>query len=148
MHATVKQLENRDFYVTAWVGPLARRDRHADVGQLRPSARLPPRRRGDAQRARQSPSSRRSAPATVSRASQPSERRLKPGERLILLTDGITDRPLAGEGTFGIDGVKRALQGAASPTAAGSAMAIQQAVTDCSREPFQDDATVVVMAVA
>jgi hypothetical protein len=51
-------------------------------------------------------------------------------------------------GKFGIDGVKRALESAASPTAAGTAMAIQQAVTDSWREPLQDDGTVVVMAVA
>lgn len=67
---------------------------------------------------------------------------------MILLTDGTTNRQLEGGGTFGLDGVKTALNAAASPTAAATAMAIQQALTDCSREPFEDDATVVVMAVA
>jgi hypothetical protein len=33
-------------------------------------------------------------------------------------------------------------------TAAATAMAIQQAVTDCWKEPLDDDATVVVMSVA
>ena len=103
---------------------------------------------GDAQRARRVPIIPLSAPAASEPSFEPTERRLKPGERLILLTDGITNRQLEGGGTFGLDGVKRAIEGAASPTAAGTAMAIQQALTDCSREPFEDDATVVVMAVA
>jgi serine phosphatase RsbU (regulator of sigma subunit) len=69
------------------------------------------------------------------------------GERLILVTDGILERKMEGGGTFGLDGIKHALERAESPTAASTAMAIQQAVTDCWREPLEDDATVVVMAV-
>jgi len=49
---------------------------------------------------------------------------------------------------FGVDGLRRAVDNAESPTAACTAMAIQQAVTDSWTEPLQDDATVVVMAVA
>ena len=77
----------------------------------------------------------------------PSERQLHPGERLILLTDGITKRRMQNGETFGVDGLRHALQRAENPTAASTAMAIQQAVTDCWREPLQDDATVVVMAI-
>jgi hypothetical protein len=44
---------------------------------------------------------------------------------------------------FGVDG----LEDADNPTAASTAMVIQQAVTDCWREPLDDDATVVVMAI-
>jgi len=54
---------------------------------------------------------------------------------------------MEGGGTFGVEGLKHALEDAESPTAASTAMAIQQAVTDCWREPVEDDATVVVMAV-
>ena len=36
---------------------------------------------------------------------------------------------------------------APAPTAAATAMAIQHAVTDCWKEPLQDDATLVVLAV-
>jgi serine phosphatase RsbU (regulator of sigma subunit) len=75
-------------------------------------------------------------------------RRLNPGERIIFLTDGITGRHMEGGGTFGVDGLKRAVADAVSPTAACTAMAIQEAVTDCWREPLEDDGTVVVMAVA
>lgn len=78
---------------------------------------------------------------------QPSERQLNPGERLILLTDGITQRRMENGGTFGIDGLREALERSDDPTAASTAMAIQQAVTDCWREPLEDDGTVVVMAI-
>ncbi len=77
-----------------------------------------------------------------------SERRLHPGERVVLVTDGITGRHIDGGGTFGLDGLRNAIENAAAPTAACTAMAIQQAVTDCWREPLEDDGTIVVMAVA
>lgn len=75
------------------------------------------------------------------------QRQLHHGERLILLTDGITGRRMENGETFGIDGVRQALERADNPTAAATAMAIQQAVTNSWREPLQDDGTVVVMAV-
>jgi len=80
-------------------------------------------------------------------AYQPTERQLRHGERLILLTDGITQRTMEDGGTFGVEGLRDALDRADNPTAASTAMAIQQAVTDCWREPLQDDGTVVVMAI-
>jgi serine phosphatase RsbU (regulator of sigma subunit) len=73
--------------------------------------------------------------------------RLEPGERLVLVTDGIVARTVKGGGTFGVDGVRRAVAASDAPTAAATAMAIQQAVTSCWTEPLQDDATVVVMAI-
>ncbi len=77
----------------------------------------------------------------------PTSRQLHPGERLILVTNGIINRRMENDRTFGVDGLKQALERADSPTAASTAMAIQQAVTDCWREPLEDDATVVVMAI-
>jgi serine phosphatase RsbU (regulator of sigma subunit) len=73
--------------------------------------------------------------------------RLESGERLVLVTDGITERNVEGGGQFGVDGLRRAVQGAEAPTAAATAMAIQHAVTNCWTEPLQDDATIVVLAV-
>ena len=147
MHETVEELENRDFYVTAWVGHW-----HAATARLRwVNCGHPPAYLLDADgtlNELQSPPHPALGTGGGKPTFEPAQRPLKPGERLILLTDGITNRQLTGDGTFGIDGVKRALEDAASPSAAGTAMAIQQAVTDCSREPFEDDATVVVMAVA
>jgi serine phosphatase RsbU (regulator of sigma subunit) len=75
------------------------------------------------------------------------KRQLNSGERLILVTDGITQRKTKNGATFGTNGIKQALQRAHSPTAPSTAMAIQQALTDCWHEPLQDDATVVVLAI-
>lgn len=74
-------------------------------------------------------------------------RRLHPGERLILLTDGVVGRRTQSGEAFGVEGIVQALQRAENPTAASTAMAIQRGLTDCWREPLEDDATVVVMAV-
>jgi serine phosphatase RsbU (regulator of sigma subunit) len=70
-----------------------------------------------------------------------------PRERLLLVTDGIIERRIEGGGKFGVDGIRQALQGTGSETAASTAMAIQQAVTECWREPLEDDGTIVVMCV-
>ena len=78
----------------------------------------------------------------------PTERQLTSGERLILVTDGILERRTEGGGTFGVDGIRSALEDVESPTAAATAMAILQAVTECWREPLEDDGTVVVLCVA
>ena len=48
---------------------------------------------------------------------------------------------------FGADGMQRAVQAASAPTAAATAMAIQDAVMSAATDPLQDDATLVVLAV-
>jgi serine phosphatase RsbU (regulator of sigma subunit) len=75
------------------------------------------------------------------------ERRMHPGERLILVTRGVTERRVEGGGSFGVDGIRHALERAETQTAAATALAIQDAVTNCWKEPLEDDATVVVMAI-
>jgi serine phosphatase RsbU (regulator of sigma subunit) len=75
------------------------------------------------------------------------ERQLRAGERLIFVTDGVIGRRTEDGGVFGVDGLRRALADAEIATAAGTAMAIQKAVTDCWSEPLEDDATIVVLAV-
>jgi serine phosphatase RsbU (regulator of sigma subunit) len=77
-----------------------------------------------------------------------SERRLRPGERVVLITDGITGRHVKDGGTFGVDGLRSAIESVEHPTAACTAMAIHAAVTASWSEPLEDDATVVVMAIA
>lgn len=76
------------------------------------------------------------------------QRTLRSGERVILVTDGITDRRTDGGGTFGIDGIRRALADLQHPTAAATAMAVLQGVTDCWREPLEDDGTIAVLAIS
>jgi stage II sporulation SpoE-like protein len=64
------------------------------------------------------------------------------------VTDGITNRAMEGGGQFGVEGIRRAVADADNPTAAATAMAILQAVTDCWSQPLEDDGTVVVLCVA
>lgn len=147
MHETVRRLEHRDFYVTAviarwwaatatlrWVNcghpPAYLIDGDGNLNAIEGPVH-PPLGVGE------------STPTFVA-----SERRLSSGERLVLLTDGITERRVDGGGTFGVDGLRSAVEGAEYPTAAGTTMAIQDAVTSSWAEPLQDDATVVVMAIA
>ena len=82
------------------------------------------------------------------RAFTSTERQLASDERLILVTDGITQRKVEGGGVFGIEGIQRAVSEVENATAAATAMGILQAVTDCWREPLEDDGTVVVLCVA
>ncbi len=145
VHETVRRLDNEDFYVTAifarwraatamltWANcghpPPYLVDEDGNLDQLE-SPEHPPLGIGNTPKFKLT------------------KRQLRAGERLILVTDGIVDRQVEGGGTFGVDGLRLALERAESPTAASTAMAIQQAVTDCWREPLQDDATIVVMAV-
>jgi serine phosphatase RsbU (regulator of sigma subunit) len=146
VHETVRHLGNLEFHVTAivarWLAATATLtwvncghpaaylvDADGDLSELQSPA-LPPLGTGDA-----------------TPEFKPTSRQLHSGERLILVTKGVIDRRTETGGTFGIDGIKRALARAESPTAASTAIAVQQALTDCWREPLEDDATVVVMAV-
>lgn len=72
-------------------------------------------------------------------------RRLEPGERLLLLSDGVLDRRTAGGGPFGLDGVRRAVAGVEG-AAATTVRALSDALHAASTEPLQDDATIVVFA--
>jgi len=74
-------------------------------------------------------------------------RQLAARERVILVTDGITQRRIEGGGRFGIAGIRSAVAGLEQPTAAATAMAILQAVSDSWKEPLEDDGTVVVLCV-
>jgi len=147
MHETVHRLGNPDFYITAlvarwraatatftWVNcghpPAYLVELDNSLGELE-APRHPALGTGD-----EKP------------AFQVSERRLQPGQRLVLVTDGIIERQTEDGGRFGVDGLRQALERAENPTAAATAMAIQRAVTDCWSEPLEDDATVVVLAVA
>jgi AcrR family transcriptional regulator len=76
------------------------------------------------------------------------ERMLHSGERVILVTDGVTGRRTEDGGRFGVDGIRRAIAGIEYPTAAATAMAVLHGVSSCWREPLEDDGTVAVLAVA
>ena len=147
MHETVRRLGNPDFYVTALVA----RWRPATATFTWVNCGHPPAYLVDLEdnlTELQGPRHPALGTGDDKPGFEPAERQLQPGERLILLTDGITERHTEDGGKFGVDGLRRALERAENPTAAATAMAIQHAVTDCWSEPLEDDATVVVMAVA
>ena len=147
MDETVRKLENDTFYVTALVARWrAATHTFTWVNCDHPSAYLVD---IDGQLIElHSPSH----PALGAGPSDPvftlTQRQLHSGERLILLTDGITKRLTQDGSTFGVEGLRHAIESAENPTAGCTAMEIQRAVTDSWTEPLQDDASVVVMAVA
>jgi serine phosphatase RsbU (regulator of sigma subunit) len=147
MHETVRKLEHPDMYITALVARW-----HSATGTLRwINCGHPPAYLVDVE-GNLTELERQDHPALGIGERDPSfkssRRRLYPGERLILLTDGIIERRMQDGERFGVDGLTAAIKSAAYPTAAGTAMAIQKAVSDSWREPLEDDATVVVMAIA
>jgi serine phosphatase RsbU (regulator of sigma subunit) len=74
-------------------------------------------------------------------------RRLEPGERLVLLSDGVLGRQRADGSTIGVDGVREAVA-AAGPGAAATVRAIEDVILRASADLLEDDATVVVFAVS
>jgi serine phosphatase RsbU (regulator of sigma subunit) len=75
-------------------------------------------------------------------------RRLRPGERVIVYSDGVVDRMTARGGRFGLAGIRAAAEGRSGASAAGAARAMQNAVVGASPEALEDDAAVVVLAVS
>jgi AcrR family transcriptional regulator len=146
MHQTVRRLGNPDFYVSALVG----RWRAATRSLTWVNCAHPPPYVADAAgnlTELESPPH----PALGAGDREPTftatHRELHSGERVILVTDGITQRRTEGGGRFGVNGIARALEGVEYPTAAATAMAVLQGVSDCWREPLEDDGTVAVLAI-
>jgi serine phosphatase RsbU (regulator of sigma subunit) len=146
VHETVRRLDNDDFYVTA----IFARWRAVTATLTWVNCGHPPPYLVDVDgnlSALDAPQHRPLGAHVKSPRFKPTKRQLRAGERLILVTDGVVNRRVQGGGTFGVDGLKQALERTDSTSAASTAMAIQQSVTECWREPLEDDATVVVMAI-
>ena len=75
-------------------------------------------------------------------------RRLEPGERVIVCSDGLLERRADDGVRFGLAGIRAAVRGEGSTSAAGTARAVQTAVVGASARPLEDDVAVVVLAVA
>ena len=114
MHETVRRLDNPDFYVTALVA----RWRAATATLTWVNCGHPPAYLVDvAGNLVELESHRHLALGTGKKKPtfRLTERQLNPGERLILLTDGITERDMAGGGKFGRQGIERALESGREP---------------------------------
>jgi serine phosphatase RsbU (regulator of sigma subunit) len=147
MHQTVRQLGNPDFYVSALVA----RWRAATRTLTWINCGHPPAYLADVEgnlTELDSPPHPALGNGDDDATFTSTQRAMQSGERVILVTDGVTERRTAGGGRFGVDGIRRALADLEHPTAAATAMAVLQAVTDCWREPLQDDGTVAVLAIA
>jgi serine phosphatase RsbU (regulator of sigma subunit) len=75
-----------------------------------------------------------------------SRRRLAPGERLLLISDGVLGRRTRDGGTFGTDGVRAAVRGVADAEPAETVRALEDAIMASSADRLEDDATIVVLA--
>lgn len=75
------------------------------------------------------------------------ERHLYSGDRVILYSDGITERR-TGTARFGMDGLLAAVRSAADASPVATAAAIESAVLGASDERISDDATQLILRVA
>ncbi|HEY6762158.1 MAG TPA: SpoIIE family protein phosphatase [Baekduia sp.] len=73
------------------------------------------------------------------------ERRLADGERLLLVSDAILERPTVAGTSLGLDGIRDAVAKAPLASAAGTLRAIEDAVREAIEDPLSDDATIVVL---
>jgi serine phosphatase RsbU (regulator of sigma subunit) len=81
------------------------------------------------------------------RTLQGSRRQLLPGERVILASDGVLDQPSTAGGTFGLEGLQRAVAALPGASAGATLRAIEDAATGATSEPLHGDATLVVLAI-
>ncbi len=71
---------------------------------------------------------------------------VRPGDRLVMYSDGVSERRTADGGRFGEDAVQALLAGLGTRSAAMTVREIQDAVIGASPEPLRDDATLLVVA--
>lgn len=74
------------------------------------------------------------------------QRRLRPGDRVVLYSDGITERRTAA-GRLGLAGLVAAVRSADDSSAVATVAAIERAVLAASRDRVSDDATQLVLRV-
>ena len=77
---------------------------------------------------------------------EPARRQLFPGERLILFSDGVSERETRSGRAFGHDGIAAAAASASAISVAGTVKAIEEAIIAASDEPLSDDTAIIVLA--
>jgi serine phosphatase RsbU (regulator of sigma subunit) len=70
---------------------------------------------------------------------------VKPGQRILLYTDGVTERRDSTRNQFGTENISRTLRACANATVAGTVRALQDAVLGFSSRPLRDDATILLI---
>jgi serine phosphatase RsbU (regulator of sigma subunit) len=71
---------------------------------------------------------------------------VEPGDRLLLYSDGVSERRTTDGGRLGETGLRTALAELGTRSAAMTVRGLQDAVIDASPEPLRDDATLLVIA--
>lgn len=71
---------------------------------------------------------------------------LAPGDRLLLYSDGVTERRLGTNQRLGEDGLRSILTSGNPETAAMTVRRLQNAILDASPDPLHDDATLLMLA--
>jgi serine phosphatase RsbU (regulator of sigma subunit) len=69
-----------------------------------------------------------------------------PGDRLLLYSDGVSERRTTDGGRLGETGLRTALAELGTRSAAMTVRGLQDAVIAASREPLRDDATMLAIA--
>jgi len=77
---------------------------------------------------------------------EPAHAAIAADELVVLVSDGVLERAAPGEEPFGEDGLRRALDAMAAPSATAAVAAILQAVGTFHDGPLRDDASVLVLA--
>ncbi len=77
---------------------------------------------------------------------EPAHAAIAGDELVVLVSDGVLERTAPGRDPFGEDGLHRALEAMAAPSATGAASAVLQAVGSYDDGPLRDDASVLVLA--
>jgi serine phosphatase RsbU (regulator of sigma subunit) len=79
------------------------------------------------------------------RAFRRTERDVEPGHRILLYSDGVTERRDDTRSQFGTENISRTLRACAHATVAGTVRALQDAVLGFSSRPLRDDATILLV---
>jgi serine phosphatase RsbU (regulator of sigma subunit) len=76
----------------------------------------------------------------------PEQTRLEAGDRLVMYSDGVSERRLDEGSFFGLEGIREVLSRSDLVGAAATARALQDEVLAASAAPLRDDATLLVLA--
>ena len=99
-----------------------------------------------AARAATAATARSSGSTGSTRRREPAYATIAADELVVLVSDGVLERTAPGGEPFGEDGLRRALEAMAAPSATAAAAAVLQAVARDHDGPLRDDASVLVLA--